>query len=105
MFFDSTGSANTELMARGVGRHLADIACNDFHRIATVTHQQGVAVGGFRGGAVDDSDEVTCDDETVLAFLLGVLGDLVLLDDGHRGERFSMRDGRIVAMDENRKAF
>ena len=105
MFSDSTGGTNTELMTGDVGWHFADIVCNDLHGKAAIAHHKRVTAGGFRGGTVYNSDEITCDNETVLAFLLGVLGDLVLLDDGHRGERFSMRDGRIVAMDENRKAF
>ena len=70
-------------MTRRVGRHLADKARDDLHGIAAIAHQEGVTVGGFRGRTVDDGNEVTCDDEAVLAFLLGVLCDQALLDDIH----------------------
>ena len=83
MLIDSAGDTQTELMTGRVSRHLTNIARNDLHSIATITHQKGVTMGSLRGGSVDHSDEVTCDDETVLAFLLGVLRYEALLDNLH----------------------
>ena len=70
-------------MTRDISRHLANITRDDLHGIAAVAHQKGVTTGGLRGGTVDDGDEVTCDDEAVLAFLLGVLGDQAFFDYFH----------------------
>ena len=105
MFSDSTGGTNTELMTGDVGWHFADIVCNDLHGKAAIAHHKRVTAGGFRGGTVYNSDEITCDNETVLAFLLGGLCDLVLLDDCHKIERFLMRGERTVVMGKSRKAF
>lgn len=105
MFSDSAGGTNTELMTGDVGWHFADIVCNDLHGKAAITHHKRVTAGGFRGGTVDNSDEITCDYETVLAFLFGGLCDLVLLDDCHKIEKFSMRGERTAVMGKNRKAF
>ena len=80
---DSTGDTETELVTGRIGRHLADITRDDLHGIAAIAHQEGVTACGLRGRTVDDGNEVTCDDEAVLAFLLGVLCDLALFDDIH----------------------
>ena len=69
-------------MARGVRRHLADEAADDGHGVTAVGHAGTPLARSLRCGAVDDSDEVICDDDSVFAFLRGVLGDEALLDDG-----------------------
>ena len=80
---DGLCGSDAELMARGVRRQPSDDAADDGHRISAVGHAGAPLARGLRGGAVDDSDEVICDDDSVFAFLRGVLGDEALLDDCH----------------------
>ena len=72
-------------MAGEVFARLAHEAGDNLHGIASVGVEKTVASRGLRGGAVDDGDIVRSDDDAVLAFLRGVLGDEGLFDDGHRG--------------------
>ena len=72
-----------KLLARGGLGHVADIAGSELHGIAAVGAQQAMPIVGLRSAAVNDGDEVICDDDSVLAFLLWVLGYEVLLDDFH----------------------
>ena len=83
MLVDGSSDAKTKLMTGRVCRHFADISRDDLHGIASITHQQRVMAGGFGCRPVDNGDEITCDDESVLAFLFGVLRDQALLDDSH----------------------
>ena len=83
MLVDGSGDAKTKLMTGRVCRHFADISRDNLHGIASITHQQRVMAGGFGCRPVDNGDEITCDDESVLAFLFGVLRDQALLDDLH----------------------
>ncbi len=80
---DSGRHAETELMAGGVGGHLADVLGDGPHGIAPVAHAGVMPVAGLGCGAVDDSDEVTCDDDSVLAFPDGALRSEALLYDLH----------------------
>ena len=64
---------------------LAKILSDELHRIATVGAEEAVAACGLRGGAVDDSYEIICDDDSVLAFLVGILRNDDLFDDVHCG--------------------
>ena len=82
-FLYGAGGTKAELMAVVTGRHVADIGGDNTHGALTVAHQEMEAAGGLRGGAVDDGNEVICDDEAVLASLFGVLRDQTLLDDLH----------------------
>ncbi len=82
---DGLCGLDAELMARCVGRHLPDKTADDGHRIATIRHAGTPLARGLRGGAVDDGNEVICDDDAVLAFLLGILRNEALLDDFHFG--------------------
>ena len=79
------GFRNTfaELLAADVGRHVTDIAADEQHGIAPVAPPREVAVRGLRSGAVDDGDEVICDDDSVLAFLRGALRNDAFLYDIH----------------------
>ena len=79
---DGLRGSDAELMARCVRGQLSDDAADDGHGVAAVGHAGTPLARGLRGGAVDDSDEVICDDDSVFAFLRGVLGDEALLDDG-----------------------
>ena len=79
MVGDSFGDAFAELLTADVGRHTADIAAHQLHRIAPIAHPRAMVIGGLRRGSVDDGDEVICDDDSVLAFLRGVLRDDALL--------------------------
>ena len=76
---DGFGDAFAELLTTDVGWHAADVAADKLHRIASIAHPGAMAVGGLRGGSVDDSDEVICDDDSVLAFLRGALRNDALL--------------------------
>ena len=78
-----SGDADAELMTGVLRRHAADISGNDMHSILAVAHKRMEATFGFRSGSVDNGNEITCDDETVLAFLLGVLRYEALLDNIH----------------------
>ena len=70
-------------MTGSFGGHLTDDLTDDGHRIAAVRHTGTPLVLGLRGGAVDNSDEVICDDDSVLAFLLRILRYETLFDDYH----------------------
>ena len=85
MTADGFGDAFAELLTTDIGRHAADISADYLHGIATIAHPGAMATAGLRSGTVDDSDEVICDDDSVLAFLLGVLRNDALLDDFHWG--------------------
>ena len=75
MLADISRHTTQELFARGGLGHLADITCRQVHGIATIGAKQAMAILGLRCAAVDDSYEVICYDDAVLAFLLGVLAD------------------------------
>ena len=75
--------ASAEVVAAAVGRHPADIAADEFHGIASVAHPRAMAAVGLRGTAVDNGDEVICDDDSVLAFPSGVFRCEALFDDFH----------------------
>ena len=79
------GFRNTfaELLAADVGRHVTDIAADEQHGIAPVAPPREVAAGSLRSRAVDDGDEVICDDDSVLAFLRGALRNDAFLYDIH----------------------
>ena len=75
MLADISRHTTQKLFARGGLGHLADITCRQVHGIATIGAKQAMAILGLRRTAVDDSYEVICYDDAVLAFLLWVLGD------------------------------
>ena len=72
-----------ELMAADVGGHMAYIAADKQHGVSPVAHPATMSALGLGGAAVDDGDEVICDDEAVLAFLRGILWDEALFEDCH----------------------
>ena len=80
---DGLRGSDAELMARCVRGQFSDDTADDGHRITAVGHAGAPLACGLRGGAVDDGDEVICDDDSVLAFLRGVLWREALLDDFH----------------------
>ena len=80
---DDARGSKTELVARGLLRHAADILTDELHGVAAVAHPSVVATLGLGGGAIDDGDEVIGDDDSVLACPLGALCDQALLDDIH----------------------
>ena len=84
MLTDIGRNATQKGITGGVLGHAADVAADKLHGVATVAAQQTVAVFRLRGAAVYNGNEVSGDDDAVLAFLRGVLGDEVLLDDVHR---------------------
>lgn len=80
---DISGDALAEVMAAGRGGHLTDIAADELHGIVPVALPRAVAAVGLGGAAVNDGDEIICYDDSVLAFLCGILGDDGLFDDFH----------------------
>jgi len=56
-------------------RHLLNIACHQQHSVAAIAVEPTVTILALRCAAVNDSNEVIVYDYSVLAFLLGVLGD------------------------------
>ena len=83
MFVEVSSDTRQELFAGGRLRHATDITLCQLHSIAPIGAQQAMAILTLRGAAVDYSDEVICDDDAVLAFLLWVLGNEILLDNFH----------------------
>ena len=80
---DGLCGGDAELMARCVRSQFLDDTADDGHRITAVGHTGAPLARGLRGRAVDDGDEVICDDDSVLAFLRGILWCEALLDDFH----------------------
>ena len=68
----SLSSAHAELVARCVGRHLADIPAEQQHGIAPIAYAGAMVTLGLGCTTVDDCDKIICDDDPVLAFLRGV---------------------------------
>lgn len=81
VMFSHAGRYTTQKsLARGVLGHAADVTANQLHRIAAITAKQAVAILRLAGRAVDDGNEVICDDDAVFAFRLWILRDEVLFD-------------------------
>ena len=75
-------SAHKLLRRDGLG-HMLNVTAHQLHGIASVGAEDTVAILALRRATVNDSNEVICDDDAVLAFLLGVLRDEALFDDFH----------------------
>ena len=78
-------SCNTtqKSLARRVLRHVADVATGQLHGVTAIAAEQAVAILRLAGRTIDDGNEVICDDDSVLAFLRGILWDESLLDNFH----------------------
>lgn len=72
-----------ELLAGRRLRHFANIAGHQQHGIAPIAVQPTVTIVALRRAAINDSYEIIGDDDAVLAFLLGVLGDDALFYNLH----------------------
>ena len=72
-----------ESLACGILGHVANVAADQLHGISAIAVEEAVAILRLRRRTINDSYEIICDDDAVLAFLSGVLGDEVLLDDNH----------------------
>ena len=75
--------ATHKSFARRVLRHVADVATGQLHGVAAIAAEQAVAILRLAGRTIDDGNEVICDDDSVLAFLRGILWDESLLDNFH----------------------
>lgn len=80
---DVAGNSRQELLARGGLWHVANIATHQLHGIAAIGAQDTVAVVGLGGAAIDNGYEISGYDDSVLAFLCGILGNDCLLDNLH----------------------
>ena len=72
-----------ESLAGSVLRHPADIVADQLHGVAPITVKQAVAILRFRCRAVDNCNKISAYDDSVLAFLRGILGYECLLDYFH----------------------
>ena len=72
-----------ELLAGCRFRHPTNIARHEQHSITPIAVQPTMTVVALRRAAINDSYEIICDDDAVLAFLLGVLGDDALFYNLH----------------------
>ena len=63
--------------------HAANVATGQLHGVAAIAAEQAVAILRLAGRTIDDGNEVICDDDSVLAFLRGILWDESLLDNFH----------------------
>ena len=79
------GYTTHEILTRRSLGHAADVAADELHGISSVRAEDAVMVVRLRGAAIDDGDEVICDDHAVLAFPFGTLGDEGLFDNFHVG--------------------
>jgi len=68
---------------RGVLWHVTNVTAHQLHGIATITAEETVTILRLAGRAIDDGNKIICDDDAVLAFLRGILGDEGLLDYFH----------------------
>ena len=59
--------------------HTTNVATHQLHSITPITTKETVAILRLRGRAIDDSYEIICDDDAILAFLRGILWDECLL--------------------------
>ena len=66
---------------------MADVAADELHGIAAVGAPQTMAQLALGCAAIDDGNEISGDDDAVLAFHLGVLGNECLFYDLHDGDK------------------
>lgn len=85
MLSDTAGHTTQKFLARRGFGHTTNMTADELHGISSVRAEKTVMIVRFRGAAIDDGNEVICDDHAVLAFLLGTLGDEGLFDNFHVG--------------------
>ena len=83
MFFDIFRHTYTEFTAGRRLWHALDIPGNEHHSVFAIAMEITVATITFTGTAIDDRNEIICDDDAVLAFLLWVLRNDCLFDNLH----------------------
>lgn len=84
MLSNRIGHTSQELFTCYILGHAGNVTADELHGISSVRPEQAVMIVRFRGTAINDSNEVICYDDSVLAFLLGILGDESLLYYFHR---------------------
>ena len=83
MLADVCRHTTHEFLAGGRLRHATNIARHQQHSITPIAMQPTMTVVALRRATINDCYEIICDDDAVLAFLLGVLGDDVLFYNLH----------------------
>ena len=64
-----------ESLAGGVFRHPADIVADQLHGVSAIAVEQAVAILRLGRRTIDNSNKISVYDDSVLAFLRGILGD------------------------------
>ncbi len=90
-------NARQELLAVGGFGHALNITAHQLHGVATVRAQQRMAVIALGRRTVNDGYEISGDDDSVLAFLRGVLGNERLFDYFHGTDKNCWDDEHFVA--------
>ena len=75
MLADICRYTTEEFLTGDILRHTTNIARSQLHGITAIRTKQTVAILTLRGTAVDNSNKVIAYDDSVLAFLLWILGD------------------------------
>jgi len=83
MFANIGCDATHKLLTGCLLGHTSYVARSQLHGMAPIAAEPAMLVLALRGGTVNDSHEVSGDDDSVLAFLLWVLGDERLFYDLH----------------------
>ena len=78
-----SGDATKKGLACGVLGHAADIVADQLHGVSTVAAEQAVAILRLGRGTIDNCNKISAYDDSVLAFLRGILGYEGLLDYFH----------------------
>lgn len=83
MTIDMGSNTSAELVAADVGRHTTNVLADKLHGITAIAHPRTMTAASFGGAAVNDGNEVICDDEAVLVFPFWVLRYAALFDNFH----------------------
>ena len=78
-----SGDTTKKGLACGVLRHAADIVADQLHGVSTVAAKQAVTILRLGRRTIDNCNKISAYDDSVLAFLRGILGYECLLDYFH----------------------
>ena len=96
MFADDLRGTDAELMAAGIGGHATDVAADELHGVTAIARPGTMVARGLRRAAVDNGNEVICDDQAVFAFLRGTFRDDALLENLHIWDSLAADQGCCI---------